>query len=162
VDVHRHWKVHLRGPGLLALAVVLFFSPQLLALIGYQFRLGDWVGYVLGAIALLAGIVLLLDGLRAYALRINAEGVTWTKGRQTTRFEWTDITRVTFEKKAGDPTLLTVWTPDSVTYDVTPDQKRDGLHGYRVADTTEIVESTDQIRAALREYAGDRFVPAAS
>jgi hypothetical protein len=167
VDVHRHWKVQLRGPGLLVLAVVLILSPQLLSLIGYEFRLGNWVGYVMGAVALLGGIAMLVDGLKAYALRIDAEGVTWTQGKRTTQFRWADISRVAIERKSNDgknakPTMLTVWTSDTVTYDVKPDTKLDGLHGYQVADTGDVAEPAAQIEGALRQYAGDRFVPAGS
>jgi hypothetical protein len=114
-DVHRHWKMHLRGPGYLAPAVVCFLSPQLLAAVGYEFAFGNGVGYIFAAVFLLSAIVMLTDSLRAYALRIDGAGVTSTKSKHITRFGWADISWIAIEKTPNDaknakPTLLTVWT----------------------------------------------------
>jgi hypothetical protein len=164
MDLHRHWKVHLRGPGLLALAIACFFSPQLLATIGYEFAFGDWVGYVLAAVSLVSGIAMLRDSLRTYALRIDGNGVTRTQGGHTTRFGWADISRIAIEKKPDDaknarPWVLTVWTADGIDYGVVPDVTLIGLRGYQLADIGDVAEPVSQIEAALRLYAGPRYVP---
>ncbi len=160
--IHRHWKVHLRGPGLLALAVLCYFSPRLLASVGYEFTFGDWVGYTMAAIALLSGVVLVFDSMQPYALLIHEYGITWTKGRRTSEFRWADVARVGFEPKPKEtkPTVLTVWTPDAVRHPATPDVSRDGFHGYRVADTADVAEPVEQIDAVLRQYAGHLYSPA--
>ncbi|MGH3715580.1 MAG: hypothetical protein ACRDT4_19290 [Micromonosporaceae bacterium] len=165
MDLHRHWKVRLYGPGLLLLSVVCFFSPQLLALVGYEFAFGNWVGYAMAAVSLLSGIVLTVDGLKAYALRVDAAGVIWTKGKRTAVFGWDDVTRIGIERKPNDrqnatPTVLTVWTRDTVNYPVDPDITLDGLRGYRVADVGELAEPASAVETALRRYAGHRYASA--
>src|SRR3977135_3304525 len=71
MNIHRNWKVFLRGPACLVLAVVCWFAPQLLAAVGYQLVFGDWVAYGGAVICVLAGIILTVTSFRAYALRLD-------------------------------------------------------------------------------------------
>jgi hypothetical protein len=143
VDIHRNWKSSVRGPVYLVLAVILLFAPQILAAIGYELVLGNWVAYVLAALSALAGIYSLVLAFRAYAVRIDDKGVTWTQGSHTISFAWSDVVRASVERKPNapkraKPQVLTVWTPDAVQYPVQPHVKLEGLYGYRIADMAEI------------------------
>jgi hypothetical protein len=162
VDIHRNWKASARGPAYLALAVVMLFAPQILAAIGYEFMFGNWIPYVLAAISLVAGIVYVAIRFRAYAVRIDENGVTWTEGTRTVSFGWSDVVRASLERKPNapkraKPSLLTVWTRGAVQYPVGPTVKLDGLNGYRVAEMAEIREPVAAVTTALRTYGGDRF-----
>jgi hypothetical protein len=167
MNIHRNWKVFLRGPGCLVLAIVCWFAPQLLAAVGYQLVFGDWVAYGGAVICVLAGIVFIVSSFRAYALRIDDSGVTWTNGPKTVTFAWADVSRAAIEQKPNSskkdkPSLLTIYTASTVQYPVEPNVKLEGLNGYRVADINDIREPVTELTAALRTYAGNRYAEAAS
>jgi hypothetical protein len=165
VELHRNWKPYAQGPALLALAVVMGFSPQILAALGRQFVLGDWIGYLGALIFLLGGIAAVRESRRAFAVRINDHGITWVKGTTTVVFPWPEVSRVSIEKKPNSgklakPTMLTVWTVGPTEYALRPDVQLTGLRGYRVAELDNVKEPSDQVVAALRQYAGDRYLAA--
>ncbi|WBB68148.1 hypothetical protein [Micromonospora sp. WMMD812] len=167
MELHRNWKPYVRGPGLLALAVVLAFSPELLAATGREFVLGDWIGYLMALLALVGGIGAVRDSRRAFSVRIDEHGVTWVSGTHTLVFPWAEVNRVTVEQRPNSgkfnrPSLLTVWTADSTERPLPPDVQLTGLRGYRVADLHNVKESTDQVVAALRQTGGDRYPAPAS
>ncbi len=147
---------------MLAIAVLFFFSPQLLAAMDRQFVLGNWIGYALAAVGLISGVMLTYDSMQPYALGIHDHGITWTAGKHTTEFHWADISAVRLERKPKEakPTVLTVWTSDAVRYDVAPDEDSDGYRRYHVADLGMVVESRKQIEEGLRRYAGELYLPA--
>lgn len=167
MDIHRNWKSWVRGPAYLVLAVVLLLAPQILAAIGYELLLGNWVAYVLAALSAVAGIYSAVTGFRAYAVRIDESGVTWIEGSRRISFTWSDILRASVERKPNAPKrarprLLTVWTPSAVQYPVQPHVRLDNMNGYRIADMAEIREPAAEVANALRTYGGDRYAEATS
>ncbi|MEU0549899.1 hypothetical protein [Micromonospora sp. NPDC005979] len=167
MQLERNWKPYAKGPALLVLAVVLLFSPELLALMNQEFTFGNWVGYAMAALALIGGLGAVRESREAFAVRIGEQGITWTKGAATTEFGWSEVTRVAIEKKpnAGKlekPSMLTVWVADQTQRAVPPDVELTGLRGYRLADLRNTRQSRDEVAAALRQYGGDRYpTPAA-
>ncbi|TYC02642.1 hypothetical protein FXF53_09480 [Micromonospora sp. WP24] len=162
MDLHRNWKPYARGPALLALALVLAFSPQILAAMGREFVFGDWVGYLLALFGLIGGISAVRESRRAFAVRIGEQGVTWVNGPTTVVFPWAEVSRVSVEKRPNSgrlnrPSLLTVWTTDTVERALPAAVTLTGLRGYQVADLHTVREPADQVVTALRQYGGDRY-----
>ncbi|MFD0785363.1 hypothetical protein ACFQZ8_15760 [Micromonospora azadirachtae] len=162
MDLHRNWKPYVRGPALLVLALVMAFSPEILAAFGREFVLGDWVGYLLALLGVVGGIGAVRESRRAFAVRVDEQGITWVNGPTTVGFPWAEVTRVSVEKKPNSgrfnrPSLLTVWTTDAVERALPPTVQLTGLRGYQVADLHTVKEPADQVVAALRQYGGDRY-----
>ena len=162
MELHRNWRPYASGPAALALAVLCFISPRLLAATGREFVLGDWVGYALGVAALVGGVSLIRDARKPFGLQLNEHGVVAVNGTSRIELEWPDITRVSIDKRPTDgrrgrPRLLTVWTLDTVAADAPADVVLPGLHGYRVADVGEVREPVRAIEEALQRYGGDRY-----
>jgi hypothetical protein len=162
VELSRGWRPFVIGPAMLALALVCFYSPALLAMVGRAFAYGDWVGYATGVMFLIAGLLRIAEARRPFAVRMDAQGVSWVKGRTTVLFPWADVARIAIEKepnaaRATKPSLLTVWTGDAVDVGLTPDVQLVGLRGYRLADVRDLRQRPDEIVAGLRSYAGDRY-----
>jgi len=162
MDLHYGWRFHAQAPAWWGAAAVCAFSPQLLALTGREFVLGDWVGYAMAVIFLLAGIVQVVESLRPLRVTVDAEGISWRKGGHEARARWQDLTRVAIEKAPNSgpknrPTLLMVWTATPVGEGVAPDVPLPGLAGYRVVDVKDIRETTAQLEDALRHFGAGRF-----
>jgi hypothetical protein len=163
MEAHRNWRPYVSGPASLVLAVLCFFSPRLLAATGVEFVLGDWVGYALGVAALAGAVSLILDARKAFALRINEQGVVAVNGASTIDLGWSDIARVSIDPRPidgrrGRPRLLTVWTLDTVAADAPADVVLPGLRGYRVADLDQVREPVQEIEEVLQRYGGDRYL----
>jgi hypothetical protein len=163
MEAHRNWRPYVSGPALLALAVLCFFSPRLLAATGREFVLGDWVGYALGVAALVGAVSLILEARKPFGLRITEQGVVAVNGASTIEWEWPDITRVSIDQRPidgrrGRPRLLTIWTLDTVAVDAPPDVVLPGLRGYRVADLGVVREPVRDLEEALQRYGGDRYL----
>ncbi|MEU8169917.1 hypothetical protein [Micromonospora sp. NPDC049004] len=162
MELERNWKPYAKGPALLVLAVVLVFSPEILAAMGREFTFGSWVGYVMALLALIGGLGAVRESRQAFAVRIGAQGITWTRGEATVDFAWSDVSRVAIEKrpnagKLEKPSILTVWVGDQTERALAPDVELTGLRGYRIADLKSTRQSRDQVAAALRQYGGDRY-----
>ncbi|MCX5065284.1 hypothetical protein OOJ91_05260 [Micromonospora lupini] len=162
MELERNWKPYAKGPALLVLAVVLVFSPEILSATGREFTFGNWVGYVMALLALIGGLGAVRESRQAFAVRIGAQGISWTRGEATVDFAWSDVSRVAVEKKpnAGKlekPSILTVWVADQTERALSPDVELTGLRGYHVADLKSTKQSRDQVEAALRQYGGDRY-----
>ncbi|MCF0092577.1 hypothetical protein [Micromonospora sp. MH99] len=167
MELERNWKPYAKGPALLVLAVVLVFSPEILAAMGREFTFGSWVGYVMALLALIGGLGAVRESRQAFAVRIGAQGITWTRGEATVDFAWSDVSRVAIEKrpnagKLEKPSILTVWVGDQTERALAPDVELTGLRGYRIADLKSTRQSRDQVAAALRQYGGDRYPAPAS
>jgi hypothetical protein len=150
VELHRHWKLRLRGPLLLLAGGLFLLAPTL---IRYEW----WHGYPMGALLLFVGVLWVLDTRRPFLLRIDRYGVAWRIGRGHGSVPWHAVLGFAIENGADDPpgakpNFLTLWLREPLPSAGTPDVSVPGRVGYRLVDVTDLAEPAEEIARELGWY----------
>jgi hypothetical protein len=94
VEFHRNHRIVLHVAGWFILAVQCALSPWLLSLIGHEYLFGDWVGYVMALLGAAAAGVLLPRAKSRFFVRVDPDGVRFSRGRETIGLAWEQIARI--------------------------------------------------------------------
>jgi hypothetical protein len=150
--------VRMYGPLWILAAVVCFLGPELiLPAMQYEFFVGNWIAYPVGAILLLVAAYYIWDYNKPYLLRFDRAGVVWRMSGNHGAVPWHDVVRFGLERKPDEPPRtkarhLTLWLRQPLPGAGSPDVELNGLAGYRLASVRELAESAEAISAALRQY----------
>jgi hypothetical protein len=110
------------------------------------------------------GIYVLVRGLGPFHRRIDEYGVTVENDSANMRIAlpWQGIAAMSIERKPGDSKeadpYLVLWPIPGTNLVVKESYVLDGRPAYALVQLDELKESVDQLSAALRQYAGPRFL----
>ncbi|MEV4345258.1 hypothetical protein AB0J83_12345 [Actinoplanes sp. NPDC049596] len=142
--------------------------PTLIGLIGYEFRLGPWLIYILGGIVLLGGLINLYSVLRRpFRLAVEGTVLIVRSGGLKADIPWESLDAITIERAHFlDPPAaphVIVWPAPGVNLgsSSTYRRKNDDRTGYLIIQTDDLREPYPEVAAFFHRFAGHKFtVPA--
>ncbi|MBW6440035.1 hypothetical protein KZ829_40560 [Actinoplanes hulinensis] len=165
MEFHRNTGKMLRTALLLVLlGVVLFAFPALLNLIGYEFTLGPWIAYAMGAILAFFGIARIYQIIRyPFLLVVDEAGLSIRCDGLNADVPWAALAEVSIERAHFvDPSsapYLIIWPVPGAELGFKCGYRRKGddRPGCLVIQIDELREAPAQVAAVLQAYAGGRF-----
>jgi hypothetical protein len=125
-------------------------------------RFGGWM-YLL-PLLIPFGLGVLIVGLGPFRLRIDQHGVTANNWLESVRMAlpWECVAAISIRRKPGDredaQPYLMLWPVPGANVDAKESHVLEGRPAYALVQVDDIRESVDQLSAALRQYAGPRFL----
>ncbi|BCY08780.1 hypothetical protein [Actinoplanes sp. L3-i22] len=146
------------------LGVALFASPMLLDLIGFEFTLGPWIAYAMGAICIFFGVARTYQLVRyPFRLAVGEAGLSIRCDGLSADIPWAALEEVTVERvhfvgPSSAPHLIVWPAPGSdLGFKAGYRRKGDERPGRLVIQLSELREPLAQVAAVLQAYAGGRF-----
>lgn len=119
--------------------------------------------WVIGVVALVAGVVMLAASLRRVRISFDEAGLDVRVGRVVYKGDWENVEAINVVD-VGDggqspQNLLVLWLTDNTMVRARPNfpATGDGSRGHVLADLANLRQTRTDIEAALRKYAGERF-----
>nr|MDT0659346.1 hypothetical protein [Micromonospora sp. DSM 115978] len=141
-------------------AVVALLVGGAFALLGARLTIITVIVWGSGAFFLLVGALLFLSTLRRFQLVLNETGLIVHVGGCDFEGTWAEVDAISVEPVVlpnGTQQHLVLWVSDLIPKQGRPRFSVGGRRGYRLIEISELVESPEQLAAALRRYAGPRF-----
>ncbi|WP_326558397.1 hypothetical protein [Micromonospora sp. NBC_01796] len=141
-------------------AMVALLVGGLFALVGGRPGFISVLVWASGAFIFLAGMVLLLAPLRRFQIVLTESGLVVHAGGCDFEGSWDQVDAISIEAVVlpnGTLNQLVLWVPDRVAMRRRPRFPGSDRKGYVVVELGELVETPEQVIAALQRYAGPRF-----
>lgn len=127
-----------------------------------------WTGFFASPVLVVSGLVMLVNNLRPFTMRIDERGVLLEHPARKVRVAlgWQHIAQVSITKlpkpkksDRGAAVYLAVWPHDGANPGVPKDWafQRDGRVGYRLIDVNDVHGGEEQLRTALSRYGAPVF-----
>jgi hypothetical protein len=164
VELTRNWKSLKTGIMLLVVGMVFLASPSLLALVGREFVLGSWVGYVMGGIGFLGGIFMIVEGAARYRIGVSELGLDLKVPGLTAKVPWQQIDTVVAERDTTvekNPSVVLVMVPSpGAELPRKPEyqSRHEGRFGIKLIQVDELRDGHNAMASAMHRYAGAKFV----